>query len=61
MQQHAGDALVTLDDYVGFDVDGFTEHAFDRRAAAVDGRTDLLDECSTAPVLWPIHVSSTTK
>ena len=60
MQQHAGDALVTLDDHVGLDVDGFAEHALHRRTAAVDGRTDLLDECPAASVLWPFHVDSTT-
>ena len=56
MQQRARDALVTLDDHVGLDVDRFAEDALQRRSAAVDGRTDLLDECPAASVLWQFHV-----
>jgi hypothetical protein len=55
VQQRTGDALVALDDDVGLDFDGFSEDALKRRAAAIDDRTDLLDEYAAASVVWQFH------
>src|SRR5688572_4605419 len=56
MQERAGDALVALGDDVRFDLDGVAEHAFQRRSAAIDDWTDLLDECPATAVDWQFHV-----
>src|SRR5687767_4614792 len=55
MQQRACNALVTLDDHVGFDVDRFAQNALQRRSTAVDGGTYLLDDCPAPSVLWQFH------
>jgi hypothetical protein len=47
---------VPFDDDIGLDVDAVAEHAFQRRAAAVDGGPHAIDECPAAPVLWQFHV-----
>jgi hypothetical protein len=56
MQQCARQALVAFDDDVGRHLDGLAEDALQRRPAAIDGRTYLLDECPATSVLWQFHV-----
>jgi hypothetical protein len=55
MQQRAGDTRVAFGDRVGLDFDRLAVHALQRRTAAIDARTDLLDECPATSVLWQFH------